>query len=141
GHGRFPESVAVAADFLLIHFNNTALDDYTDRILPLKKYGKPIVCNEDNKVGKEGSVALAYTVENGASYGYMNIAVNQSIPFQFNGKDDDPEVYEMYKQATTPGSRMDTKSLKQPSITITQPNDGNIFMEGEPIEIKISHLF
>src|SRR6185312_2716900 len=51
GHGRFPEKVAKAADFLLIHFNGTPLDDTPRRIAALKPYGKPIVCNEDQKVG------------------------------------------------------------------------------------------
>jgi hypothetical protein len=52
GHGRFPEELVATADFLLIHFNNTALEDYAAKINLLKKYGKPIVCKEDDKIGK-----------------------------------------------------------------------------------------
>ena len=61
GHGRFPDKVAKAADFLLIHFNGTPLDEIPTRIAALKKYGKPIVCNEDQKsrrAGRAGGGAL-----------------------------------------------------------------------------------
>ena len=52
GHGRYPDKLAEAADFLLIHFNGTQLDDIPVRIAALKKFGKPIVCNEDDKEGR-----------------------------------------------------------------------------------------
>jgi len=52
GDGRLPDNVAQASDFLLIHFNGTKLDDIPKRIQALKKYGKPIVCNEDGKAGR-----------------------------------------------------------------------------------------
>lgn len=141
GEGTYPDILATAADFLLIHFNNTALDEYGTKIQSLKKYGKPIVCNEDNKIGKEGAAALALTVKNGAAYGYMNINLNQSLPFEFHGTADDPEVYDMYKNVTTPGYLLKTASLEQPSITITRPNDGDVFFEGNPVEVHISHIF
>ena len=54
GHGRYPEKVAAAADFLLIHFNGTSLDEIPRRIAELKKCKKPIVCNEDQKTGAAG---------------------------------------------------------------------------------------
>ncbi len=40
GDGRIPDKVAEAADFLLIHFNDTPLDDIPARIAALKKYRK-----------------------------------------------------------------------------------------------------
>lgn len=141
GHGRFPEKLLEAADFLLIHFNNTALEDYEERIHSLKKYGKPIVCNEDDKVGKEGALALAYAVHSGSAWGFMHSRINQHIPFEFKGGEDDAEVYAMYKQVTTAGNELDIEKLKQPSITITYPNDGNIFKLGDEIEIVLSCIF
>lgn len=52
GHGRYPHRLAEVADFVLIHFNGTTVEDIPDRISALKEHGKPIVCNEDNKQGK-----------------------------------------------------------------------------------------
>ena len=51
--GDWPDEVARASDFLLIHFNGTPVEDIPARIAALKKYGKPIVCNEDDKIGDE----------------------------------------------------------------------------------------
>lgn len=141
GNGKFPNALIPAADFLLIHFNNTALKDYAKKINPLKKYGKPIVCNEDDKIGKEGAAALAYSVINGAGWGFMESGVNQHIPFEFRGEKDDPEVYSMFKSMSTPGFELDRESLEQPSVTITYPNDGGVFLEGKPLTIRFSHLF
>ncbi len=141
GNGEFPEALATAADFLLIHFNNTALEDYEEKITSLKKYGKPIVCNEDDKIGKEGAAALAYSVLNGAAWGFMESGVNQDIPFIFEGQKDDPEVYKMFKSMTTPGFQLDRELLEQPSITITYPNDGSVLMEGNSVTVQFSHLF
>jgi len=57
GHGRLPAAVAEAADFLLIHYNETPLVEIPDRIAALRGYDKPIVCNEDVKDGEEGARA------------------------------------------------------------------------------------
>jgi hypothetical protein len=57
GSGRLPAEIAEASDFLLIHFNSTRVDDIPARIAELKKYGKPIVCNEDDKIGAEAAQA------------------------------------------------------------------------------------
>ena len=59
GSGMLPAEIAEASDFLLIHFNSTKLDDIPARIAALKKYGKPIVCNEDDKVGAEAAAQRA----------------------------------------------------------------------------------
>jgi hypothetical protein len=140
GNGTFHESLALAGDFLLIHFNNTALEDIPTRIAELKKYGKPIVCNEDDKYNQEGAVSQALTVLNGSGWGYMGMMRNQYYPFEFKGAADDPEVYQMYKNLTTPGYQVDPESLKHTAITITYPNDGEIFRVGQPVNINISHL-
>jgi CubicO group peptidase (beta-lactamase class C family)/murein DD-endopeptidase MepM/ murein hydrolase activator NlpD len=93
GNGRLPDSVARASDFLLIHFNNTRLEDIPARIAALRHWGKPIVCNEDDKVGAEGAKAAELSVLNGASWGLMHSRVNQYWPFRFEGAADDPAVY------------------------------------------------
>ncbi|MGB2861920.1 MAG: family 16 glycoside hydrolase [Sedimentisphaerales bacterium] len=102
GNGRLPDSVADASDFLLIHFNGTTLDDIPKRIQALKKYGKPIVCNEDQKYGEQAAEAARLSVEHGASWGFMHEKVNQHFPFHFKGGIDDPTVYAKLKQLTSP---------------------------------------
>jgi hypothetical protein len=141
GGGVFPEPLATNADYILIHFNNTALEDIPSRINALKKYGKPIVCNEDDKYNHEGAVAQALSVLNGCGWGYMGMMRNQYFPFEFNGAADDPEVYQMYKNLTAPNFKIDPESLKHTAITITYPNDGEVFRMGQNIDINISHLY
>jgi murein DD-endopeptidase MepM/ murein hydrolase activator NlpD len=100
GHGQFGEQLAREVDYLLIHFNGTGLEDIPARIQALKKYGKPIVCNEDDKVGKDAAEAARLSVENGASYGMMLKDVNQFQPFEFKGIEDDRVAYGMYRRLT-----------------------------------------
>jgi hypothetical protein len=101
GNGRLPDNVCRASDFLLIHFNGTKLDDIPKRIDALKKYGKPLVCNEDQKYGEQAAEAARLSVEHGASWGFMHDKINQHFPFNFNGDEDDPQVYYMLKKLTT----------------------------------------
>jgi CubicO group peptidase (beta-lactamase class C family) len=98
GDGIQHESVARASDFLLVHFNSTRLEDIRRRIAALKKYGKPIVCNEDQKLGEQGAKAAELCVANGASWGLMLEKVNQHFPFTFKGAADDPVVYAALKR-------------------------------------------
>ncbi len=100
GDGKIPKEVAQAADFLLIHFNSTSLDDIPIRIAALKEFGKPIVCNEDAKIGDAGANAAAVCVVHGASWGFMNEKVNQHFPFSFQGAADDPKVYAALRELT-----------------------------------------
>ena len=102
GNGRLTDSVCRASDFLLVHFNGTTLEDIPRRIQALKKFGKPIICNEDDKYGQEAAKAARLSVENGASWGFMHKTVNQFYPFRFNGADDDPIVYQMLRKLTIP---------------------------------------
>ena len=101
GNGRLPDAVCRASDFLLIHFNGTSRDDIPKRIAALKKYSKPIVCNEDHKYGTEAAQAARLSVEHGASWGLMQDPVNQHYPFHFRGANDDPIVYEAIRTLTT----------------------------------------
>jgi len=98
GDGSQHEPVARASDFLLIHFNSTRLDDIPKQITTLRKYGKPIVCNEDQKWGAQGAKAAEVSVANGASWGLMLEKLNQHFPFTFQGSADDPAVYAALKR-------------------------------------------
>jgi hypothetical protein len=66
----------------------------------LKRFNKPIVCNEDDKIGKEAALALKASVENGCSWGFMHSKLNQYQPFEFNGFHDDLKVYDKFKEVT-----------------------------------------
>lgn len=100
GNGRMDDRIATATDFILIHFNNTNVEDIPARIQALKRYGKPIVCNEDDKTGLEGANALRASVEHGCSWGFMHNRLNQYMPFKFKGYDDDPAVYDTFIELT-----------------------------------------
>ncbi len=100
GHGRMNDLVAKEADFILIHFNGTKVQDIPERIDALKKYNKPIVCNEDDKLGQQAVLALQASVENGCSWGFMHSKLNQYQPFEFHGYDDDRQVYDKFRQVT-----------------------------------------
>lgn len=102
GNGKLDPEVCAAADFLLIHFNGTPVDQIPARIAALKQYGKPIVCNEDDKTGETAAQAAKTCVENGCSWGLMLNDKNQYVPFEFEGANDDPVVYDTLKQLTTP---------------------------------------
>jgi CubicO group peptidase (beta-lactamase class C family) len=102
GDGTVPNEVARAADFLLIHLNRTKIEDIPARIKALEEFGKPVVCNEDAKVGEAGAKAAELCVANGASWGLMAEKVNQHYPFAFRGAADDAAVYAALKALTSP---------------------------------------
>ena len=102
GHGRMLDTVCDAADFILPHYNGTKLADIPKRIKQLKRFGKPIMCNEDDKTGRDAARAAELSVEHGASWGYMNKAVNQYQSFEFNGHEDDVTMYRTLKKLTSP---------------------------------------
>ena len=99
GHGRMDEKISQEADFILIHFNGTKVEDIPPRIQALKKFNKPIVCNEDDKLGEEAAQALRASVANGCSWGFMHKEQNQYAPFEFNRYADDSIVYDAFKKA------------------------------------------
>lgn len=123
GHGRLPDEVARASDFLLIHFNGTKLDDIPARVEALKKYNKPIVCNEDAKVGEEGARAARLCAGSGASWGLMAVEVNQHFPFTFKGAADDPAVYAALKHLTTPNDYFPPPESKGSWRKLDSPDD------------------
>jgi hypothetical protein len=102
GDGRLHNPVAEASDFLLIHLNGTPVTQIPARLAALKKFGKPIVCNEDDKTGEVAARAAEICVSNGASWGLMLNKLNQYVPFEFHGAQDDPAVYARLKQLTSP---------------------------------------
>jgi hypothetical protein len=102
GDGRLPDVVAEASDFLLIHFNGVPVKAIPERIRELQKFGKPVVCNEDDKGGEEAARAADLSVANGASWGLMLERRNQHLPFTFQGAEDDRAVYAELKRLTSP---------------------------------------
>ncbi len=103
------DDVAKASDFLLVHLNSAKVESRVrdrpparDKLLVLKKYGKPVVCNEDVELGEEGAKEASDCVNLGVSWGMMNKKGNQLAPFTFNGAADDPVVYRKLKELTTP---------------------------------------
>jgi hypothetical protein len=102
GKGTIPTEVAEAADYILIHFNTTKLQDIPTRITEARKFGKPVVCNEDEKTGADGAKAAAACVAAGASWGLMLRDHNQKFPFAFDGPADDPIVYAEIQRLTSP---------------------------------------
>jgi CubicO group peptidase (beta-lactamase class C family) len=132
GSGRLAEAVARASDFLLIHFNSTPIEDVPAGVAALKKFGKPIVCNEDTKEGDEGARAAEVCVANGASWGLMLVELNQHFPFTFKGAADDPEVYAAIKRLTSASTRSmgvppmkDTGKMSVPRLLIETDAGGD----------------
>jgi hypothetical protein len=104
GDGRIPNAVAAEADFMLPHFNNTPVSEIAARAAALKANGKPILCNEDDKIAELGAKAAEEAVAHGVSWGFMTKTVNQHHPFRFSGAEDDPIVYATLRRLTTSAS-------------------------------------
>ncbi|MCW5551002.1 MAG: serine hydrolase [Verrucomicrobiae bacterium] len=105
GDGKIHSEVAEASDFLTPHWNGTKVEHIPERIAALKQFGKPIVCNEDDKVGDRAAAALQASVTNGCAYGLMLKDHNQTFPFRFDGAADDPVFYAQLRALTTPTRR------------------------------------
>ncbi len=101
GDGVVAPAVARAADFILVHFNQTPISRVPEKIAVDARYGKPVVCNEDEKIGPEGVRVLELCVKHHVSWGLMELARNQEFPFCFQGAADDPEVYAAMRRLTT----------------------------------------
>jgi len=101
GDGKVHPEVAEACDFLTPHWNGTQVEDIPARVAALKKFGKPIVCNEDDKVGERAVAAMQATVQSGAAYGLMLKDHNQTFPFHFDGVQDDAVFYAALKAITS----------------------------------------
>jgi CubicO group peptidase (beta-lactamase class C family) len=125
GHGRLPDDVASASDFLLIHFNGTPVANIPDRIARLKKFAKPIVCNEDDKTGRDAADALTRCIENEASYGLMLQKLNQTLPFEFKGAADDPVFYKTLHRFTTTGATAGLPSSAPTATPLQHPDENS----------------
>jgi len=113
GNGQIAPEVAEACDFLTPHWNGTKVNEIGQRIASLKRFQKPIVCNEDDKTGELAVAALQASVENGAGYGLMLKDHNQTFPFHFQGAADDPVYYAALSHLAT-GTKVNTSpSLSQ----------------------------
>jgi len=131
GDGRLFDSLSVAVDFITIHFNTTSLGNYKSRINDLRKTGKPLICNEDDKTGTAGAGALLLSVINGCGWGYMNNAHNQYMPFRFDGVNDDTIVYNMFRKVTTPGYQVDVDSFLEENELLGTKKVKIVIQDGE----------
>lgn len=105
-HGRIPPAVADACDFLTPHWNLAKVEDIPERCGILKRFGKPLVCNEDlKKDATEFIAAMHASVRNGCAYGLMEKDVNQTFPFRFQGAADSPRFYAALREITSPRTR------------------------------------
>jgi hypothetical protein len=136
GSGATFGPVAHAGDFTIIHFNNTETDAIPERIAASKTYGKPVVCNEDDKVGPVGAEAARLSIISGAGWGFMHSAQNQSAPFQFAGRDDDPYVYGALARLTSPGYNPGDSAVSPAFVLITDPKDGDTFSPNNPVTVR-----
>jgi CubicO group peptidase (beta-lactamase class C family) len=114
GDGKIAPQVAEACDFLTPHWNGTGAGEIASRVAALQQFGKPIVCNEDDKTGSAAAAALDATVASGAAYGLMLKDRNQFFPFQFDGAEDDPVFYAALKTITSKNVPTPTNSYFPP---------------------------
>lgn len=139
GDGTVNEAIAGAADFLLIHLNGTPLGEFAARLELARRYGKPVVCNEDDKTGLAGAAAARLCVENGVSWGFMHNEKNQYVPFEFDGPADDPLVYAEIRRLTRPGTTGKAARGELPQqVLITRPHDGASVALGQALVIEVS---
>lgn len=136
GNGIIAAPIARAADFILIHFNNTALANIPERIEQARAYGKPVLCNEDDKIGQAGADAALLSVKSGAGWGLMHSEKNQSYPFEFEGAADDSLVYRMLARLTGKGASIDEIPIRSLSVVITEPKDGDTFLSGQDLTFR-----
>ncbi|MBP7141939.1 MAG: hypothetical protein KBA71_08530 [Opitutaceae bacterium] len=101
--GRVSTVVADACDFLSPHWNLAKLEDIPSRIEMLRRFGKPLVCNEAlRQTDRELLAALRTSVAHGCSYGLMAKDINQTYPFRFLGIADSPAFYAALHELTSP---------------------------------------
>lgn len=138
GSGEMFGPVAEAGDFTIIHFNNTETEAIPSRVEASKRYGKPVVCNEDDKIGPVGAEAARLSIVSGAGWGFMHSAKNQNAPFEFEGRNDDPDVYDTLSRLTTAGYDPGDAATSPAFALITTPKDGDRFVSNNAIMIRAS---
>lgn len=68
----------------------------------------------------------------------MHSAKNQYAPFEFDGRDDDPDVYDTLASLTRPGYDPGDISVSPIFALITDPKDGDIYESGRAINVAVS---
>jgi hypothetical protein len=101
-YSAFKPAVAAAGDYLLVHQDEVPISEFAAQMAYFRSFGKPVVINEDGRVGSAGAQAAEASVVNGASWGLMHYPINQTYPFTFNGAADDPTVYAKLSALATP---------------------------------------
>ena len=101
-NGKISARVGAASDLIIVHYNSLTLAEIADSVRAIRRAypGKPILCNEDQRVGSAAAAAASASVQVGASYGLMLERQNQHYPFRFEGRADDPVVYDRYVALT-----------------------------------------
>jgi hypothetical protein len=101
-NGKISARVAGASDLIIVHYNSLTLSEFSDSVKAIRRAypGKPILCNEDQRVGSAAAAAASASVRVEASYGLMLERQNQHYPFEFHGRADDPVVYDRYVALT-----------------------------------------
>ena len=101
-NGKISARVAAASDLIVVHYNSLTLSEIADSVRAIRRAypGKPILCNEDQQIGSAAAAAASASVLVGASYGLMLERQNQHFPFEFEGRADDPVVYDRYAALT-----------------------------------------
>jgi len=94
------------------------------------------ISNEDDKVGPVGAEAARLSIISGAGWGFMHSAQNQSAPFQFAGRDDDPHVYDALARLTSPGYNPGDPTISPAFVLITDPKDGDTFSPNNPVTVR-----
>jgi len=104
--GKISPVVAAACDFLTPHWNLAKLEEIPLRAEMLRRFGKPLVCNEDLRADESDLLtALRTSVAHGCAYGLMAKDVNQTFPFRFQGTADNPAYYAALREITSPRSK------------------------------------
>lgn len=136
GDGTVSNDVANASDFLLVHFNNTPVAEYEARVAVLRQFGKPIVCNEDDKALSELPAAARRCIELRVSWGLMAEQLNQHFPFAFRGLEDAPDVYATMQHLTTADDYFPPAESTGGWRALTQPDDMKVLsgMDADKLE-------
>ena len=101
GDSRMPSAVAEAADFITLHGNSSSAEEMAEGTRECLEFGKPVIFNEDDKLGEEAAAACEAVFNVGGSWGYMNSGLNQYYPFKWGIEPgDDQIVYDKVKALT-----------------------------------------
>jgi hypothetical protein len=94
--GQTSAPVVKASDLILIHYNALTPSTVPDSVKSIRaRYpGKPILCNEDDKIRYGAADIMSASVKVRASYGLTLERKNQDYPFDFQGRLDDPIAYD-----------------------------------------------